>query len=146
MGLKVTLDTNIFLNVKNKEQPFYKYSKKILEAIDRGDLESVVSIVTIAELCVGYYKSNEIKEKDEFIAVLHSNKYYKIVNLDLKIADKSGQIKEKTNLKLPDCIIIASSLMESASILITNDLEFQKAKNLIEVMPSKEFCKKQLKP
>ena len=31
MGLKVTLDTNIFLNIKNKEEPFYKYSRMVYQ-------------------------------------------------------------------------------------------------------------------
>lgn len=145
MGLKVTLDTNIFLNVKNKEEPFYKYSKTVLEAIDESDIEAIVSTVTIAELFVGYYKANELKDKDDFIAGLYSNKNYKIIDLDLKVADKSGEIKCKTNLKLPDCIITASSILEQAFCLITNDAEFEKAKNLTNILTSKKFCEEYIK-
>lgn len=145
MGIKVGLDTNIFLNVKNKEDPFYEYSKKILDTIDAGDMEAIVSVVTIAELCVGYYKANELKEKDEFISGLYSNKNYKILNLDLKVADKSGEIKQKINLKLPDCIISASSILEQATCLITNDLEFEKAKPILKINTSKEFWETFLK-
>lgn len=145
MGLKVTLDTNIFLNVKNKEEPFYKYSKTVLEAIEESDIEAIVSIVSIAELSVGYYKANELKDKDEFIAGLYSNKNYKIIDLNLKVADKSGEIKSKTNLKLPDCIITASSILEKAFCLITNDAEFEKAKNFTNIFTSKTFCEDYLK-
>jgi len=145
MGLKVTLDTNIFLNVKNKEEPFYKYSKTVLEAIDESHIEAIVSIVSIAELSVGYYKANELKDKDEFIAGLYSNKNYKIIDLNLKVADKSGEIKCKTNLKLPDCIITASSIIEKAFCLITNDVEFEKAKNFTNIFTSKKFCEDYLK-
>lgn len=145
MGMKITLDTNIFLNVKNKEEPFYEYSKTILNKIDEGNIKAIVSIVTIAELSIGYYKTNELKDKDEFFAGLYSNKNYKIINLDLKLADKSGEIKYKTNLKLPDCIIIASSTLERASCLITNDLEFEKAKSLTDILTAKEFCENYIK-
>lgn len=143
--MKVSLDTNIFLNVKNKEEPFYKYSKMILEAIDESEIKAIVSIVTIAELFVGYYKANEIKDKDEFIAGLYSNKNYKIIDLDLKVTNKSGEIKHKTNLKLPDSIITASSIIEQAFCLITNDVEFEKAKNLTNILSSKKFCEKYIK-
>ena len=145
MGLKVTLDTNIFLNVKNKEEPFYKYSKMVLEAIDESDIEAIVSIVTITEIFVGYYKTNELKDKDDFIAGIYSNKNYKIIDLDLKVADKSGEIMCKTNLKLPDCIITASSILEQAFCLITNDVEFEKAKNLTNILTSKKFCDEYIK-
>ena len=66
--MKIGLDTNIFLNVKNKEEPFYQYSEAILNAIDEGELKAVISIISIAELCVGYYSKNELVDKDEFIA------------------------------------------------------------------------------
>ncbi len=42
MGIKVGLD------MKNR---FLKYSKKIIEAIDEGYMEAVISTVAIAELC-----------------------------------------------------------------------------------------------
>lgn len=145
MGMKICLDTNIFLNVKNKEEPFYQYSEAILNAIDNGDLEAIVSIITIAELCVGYYKAGEIIGKDEFIAGLYSNQHYDIIDMNLKIADKSGEIKNKSNLKLPDCIITASTLLEGASCLITNDERFEKAKYYILIHTSKEFYEQYLK-
>ena len=140
--MKVGLDTNIFLNVKNKEEPFYQHSEVILEAIDGGEFEAIVSIITIAELCVGYYETNEIRDKDEFIAGLYSNQYYKIIDLNLKVADKSGEIKNKSNLKLPDSIITASSVLEEASCLITNDVSFKKAKDFINIYTSEDFCEK----
>lgn len=145
MGMKIGLDTNIFLNVKNKEEPFYQYSEAILNAIDNGDLEAIVSVITIAELCVGYYNADEIIDKDEFISGLYSNQYYDIIDMNLKVADKSGEIKNKSNLKLPDCIITASILLEGASCLITNDGRFEKAKFYIPIHTSKEFYEKYLK-
>jgi len=139
--MKIGLDTNVFLNVKNKEDPFYQYSNAILEAVDDGKLKANISIITIAELCVGYYKENELKEKDEFISSLYSNQYYRIIDLNLKIADKSGEIKYKTKLKLPDCVIIASLIQEGVSCLITNDSRFDKAKDFISIYKSEEFYK-----
>lgn len=137
--MKIGLDTNIFLNVKNKEEPFYQYSEAILNAIDEGELNAVISIISIAELCVGYYRKNELIDKDEFIAGLYSNKNYNMIEMNLKVADKAGEIKNKSNLKLPDSIITASILLEGASCLITNDGGFEKAKDFISVFTSKDF-------
>jgi hypothetical protein len=35
MGMKVGLDTNVFLNVKNKEKDYYEFSNEILNAVDK---------------------------------------------------------------------------------------------------------------
>ena len=138
--MKIGLDTNIFLNVKNKEKEFYEYSNQILNAVDNHELEAVISIITIAELTVGYYKSNELREKDEFISGLYSNQQYNIINLDLKVADKSAEIRNKTRLKLPDAMITASAILEQCNCLITNDGRFDNAKTFLSVYTSKEFC------
>jgi len=147
MGLKVSLDANVFLNVKNKEEPFFNFSKSILEKIDDendDELKAVVSIITITELSVGYYKNNEIKEKDEFISGLYSNKKYKICDLGLNISDKAAELRAEINLKLPDGLIIATALVEGCDVLITNDSKFEKIETPIDIYNSQKFYEKYL--
>lgn len=145
MGLmKITIDTNIFINVKEEEEPFFKYSSKILDAIEDGQLKGVISIITIAELCVGYYNINKPKEKDEYVSKLYSQDNYIIVNLDRELADQSAKIRSETNLRLPDSIIVAASLREKVSFLISNDGKFTRVKNLIKICTSEDFCKNYL--
>jgi len=145
MGLmKITIDTNIFINVKEEEEPFFEYSSKILDAIEDGQLKGVISIITIAELCVGYYNINKPKEKDEYISKLYSQDNYIIVNLDRGLADQSAKIRSETNLRLPDSIIVAASLHEKVSFLISNDGKFNRVKNLINICTSEEFCENYL--
>lgn len=145
--MNICLDSNIFLNVKNKEEPFFSFSDSILNAIDdeNNDIYATISIITIAELNVGYYINKETIEKDEFISGLYSNKKYKISNLNLNIADKAAEIRSQINLKLPDCIIIATALIENAELLITNDNRFDKAKEFLNVYNSQEFFERYLK-
>ena len=144
--MKVVLDTNVFLNVKNKEKLFYPYSKEILKAVDNNnnDIQAIISIISITELCIGYYKNNEIIEKNEFISGLLSNKNYKICEYDLNLADKTADLRSKLNLKLPDCMIIATALIENSKCLITNDIEFKKAEKFLVIHSSQEFCEKYL--
>jgi predicted nucleic acid-binding protein len=145
MGLvKITIDTNIFINVKEEEELFFDYSSRILNAIEEGQLKGVISIITIAELCVGYYNINKPKEKDEYISNIYSQDKYTIVKLDRVLADQSAKIRSETNLRLPDSIIVATSLQEKAFFLISNDEKFDRAKDLIKVCTSEEFCKKYL--
>ncbi len=146
--MNITLDTNIFLNVKNKEEPFYSYSNSLLEEIDNenSELNAVISIISLTELSVGYYKNKEINEKNEFISGLYSNKKYNIKDLNINIADKAAEIRSQINLKLPDCIIIATALIGNSEALITNDAEFKnKAESLIKVYNSQGFYDKYLK-
>lgn len=98
MGIRICVDTNLFLNVKNKEKLRYKHSKKVLEAIDDGRAEGIVPTVVVAELCAGYYEFNQLKEKDEFLTQLATNPNYEIIDLDLRIANEAGRIRAATGL------------------------------------------------
>jgi len=51
--MEFAIDTNVFLNVKNKEEPFYDYSKNILDSVDDGRNKAFVSTVVVAEMCSG---------------------------------------------------------------------------------------------
>jgi predicted nucleic acid-binding protein len=46
------LDT-IFINVKNRERPYYRYSRRTLEAIDEGEVKALISAIVLAEMCTG---------------------------------------------------------------------------------------------
>lgn len=144
--MKIALDTNIFLNVKNKEEPFYPFSKSILAAVDdqESEYQAIISIIVITELSIGYNINNEILEKNEFLSGLYSNKKYKILDFDRNLADKSAELRSKISLKLPDCIILASALKENAEIIITNDSGFGEAKKFIKILTSNEFFEEYL--
>lgn len=141
MAVRFSIDTNVFINVKNKEEPYYEYSKKILQLIDKGELEGVVPAIVIAELCAGYHEFNELAEKDEFLTQLRSNPNYMIVNLDLEVADEAGRIRAITRLRLPDAILVASSLIADAPILVTHDDQLAKAQPVIRVLAAEDALK-----
>jgi predicted nucleic acid-binding protein len=141
VALRFSIDTNVFLNVKNKEDPYYQYSKRILRLIDDGELEGVVPAIVVAELCAGYHEFNELREKDELLTQLRTNPNYEIVNLDLEVADEAGRIRAVTHLRLPDAILVASSLIADAPILVTHDDQLAKAQPLIRVLAAEQALK-----
>ncbi len=138
MGLNVSLDTNVFVGVVNKE-PLSGDSKKILDGIDSGSLNCVVSTVVIAEMCAGYHMAGETKEKDDFLTHIEASQSYDIVELSVGVADQAGRIKAETGLRLPDAIVVASAVKGEAECLISNDESLKKAAKFIRVLTSKEF-------
>jgi predicted nucleic acid-binding protein len=127
--------------VETKEEPYYQYSKKILELVDDGEAEGVVSTMVVAELCAGYHEFNELTEKDEFLRQLRTNPNYKVVNLDLEVAEEAGRIRAVTHLRLPDAILVASSLIAGAPVLVTHDDQLIKAQGLVRVLAAEHALK-----
>ena len=140
--MEVVIDANIFLNVKNKEEPFYSYSEQVLDSIDDGRNRAVLSTVVVAEVCCGYYLTGETNDKDEFILHVSSSQNYRVMDVNTSIADQAAYVRSKTGMKLPDAIIVATGMAGKAKRIITNDSDsFKRAGRLIEIQTSKEFVK-----
>ena len=138
--MEFVIDTNVFLNVKNKEQPYFNYSKSVLDSIDDGRNKAFLSTVVIAEICSGYYLTREIEEKEEFLLHVLSSQNYEVVDVSISIADEAARIRSETGLKLPDAIIVATGIIEKTKYVVTNDTDsFRKASKAIEVRTPREF-------
>ena len=137
MALKVAVDTNIFLNVKNREEPYYGPSKAILDNIDESALKAILSTVVVAEMCYVYHAAGELKEKDDFLTHVLTSPNYTPVEISVDVADEAGRIRAVTGLRLPDALIVASGLSEKADYLVTYNDTLRKAKNLIKTVTAK---------
>ena len=65
------IDTNVFLNVINREEPSFSPSKELLDLVDAGEVSAVVSVITVAELSTGFYLMGDDRGSREFL--LHIN-------------------------------------------------------------------------
>ena len=137
----ILLDTNILLNVKNKEQHFYQFSKKLLDAVDDGKVRAIVSVISVAEICAGYHETGEEMEKHDFMAHIQSSPNFKVVNLDPSLADYSGKIRAETRLRLPDAVVVATALIEKARAIATHDESLKNAGRLIKVASARDLLK-----
>ncbi len=132
MGLKVCLDTNIFIAVKNREEG-YEYCEKILDAVDEGLLRGIISTVVAAEVLVGFYRNNEVREAKKFVD--HIVCTYEVQDVNIEIADIAARLRTK-GLKLPDAIIAATAKVAGA-VLVTKDENLRC--NGVEVMSPEDF-------
>jgi predicted nucleic acid-binding protein len=142
MEITAVVDTNIFLNVKNMEEPYYEPSRRVLDLVDEGRIKAIVSVVSIAELCAGYYSAGDERGKRELLTHLLSSEGYAIVDIDVKLADAAGRIRAETGLRLPDAIIVASGRHGGAAYIVTHDEEFVKADRYLEPVTSQDLIRR----
>ncbi|MGC8515126.1 MAG: type II toxin-antitoxin system VapC family toxin [Thermoplasmata archaeon] len=72
-GIRVCIDTNVFLSVLNKEREFYSSSKQVLNAVDRGKLKAVIPTLVISEIISGFYTDNKDDKATQFLSTIISN-------------------------------------------------------------------------
>ncbi len=138
--MKVNLDTNVFLSVKNKEAD-HEYCEKIINSIEDKLIDGVLSTIVIIEILVGFYQNTENDEADRFSSSAVLN--FGVIPVNFEIAQKAAQLRAKYNIKLPDAIISASTIISKAEFFITNDKTLLRKLDIKKITP-KDFVKKYL--
>ncbi|MDP2061311.1 MAG: type II toxin-antitoxin system VapC family toxin [Flavobacteriaceae bacterium] len=114
-GNKLFLDTNIILYLLNGDET-------LAELLNNKQL--YISVITELELLA--YKGITAKEEKvikEFVSQC------KTVAINSEVKQETIRIRKAYNIKLPDCIIIATALYLDLP-LITSDVEFKKVDEL----------------
>jgi len=138
--MKVNLDTNVFLSVKNKEAD-HEYCEKIINSIEDKLIDGVLSTIVIIEVLVSFYQNSENDEVDRFSGSVVLN--FGVIPVNFEIAQKAAQLRAQHNIKLPDAIISASTIISKSEFFITNDKTLLKKLDLKKITP-KDFVKKYL--
>jgi predicted nucleic acid-binding protein len=139
--MRISLDTNVFIAIKNKEDDS-QYCERILDAIEDKEIEGVISTIVIAETLVGFYYNKEEKEAEHFLVqVLQS---YYVLPVDVQVSEKAAKLRAQQGIKLPDAVIIATAMITNADYLITKD-DTLKKKTGIKSLTPQEFASKYLK-
>ena len=138
--MKVFLDTNVFIAIKNKEEDF-GFCTKILDAIEEKHIEGSVSTIVLTEVLVGFYMKNENTEADRFLnsAILN----FDVIPVNIDIAKKAAQIRTQYRINLPDAMITASSINSNSDYFITFNKTMLKKLEL-QVLSPIEFVKNHL--
>ena len=133
MGLKVCLDSNVFISIKNKEGNAADCTK-ILDAIEQGKIDGVVSSIVLAEVEVGYYMNKEYSDAEAFVTKIISD--YTLVPVPEDIAVEGAKIRAMTGMRLPDALISATAQVTRSDFLITTDIPVFKKSSYKVITPT----------
>ncbi len=122
--MKVSLDTNVFISIHNKEADSSS-CELILNTIQKNKWNSLISVINVSEMLVGYYNQRNFSKADQFLLLVQNN--YDIQPINLPIAQLGAKFRSKFKLKLPDALILASGVYKKVDVLISNDIDMQKS-------------------
>lgn len=140
-GTRVCIDTNVFLNVLNKEKAYLSYSREVLLAISRGDLEAIIPTLVISEVLTGFYIEKRKADAEEFLAAIVTHEHMKVIPLSMDIAVSSAKVGAKTGLKLPDAMILATAIENRTNYIVSNDGNFPRSYEGVKTVKSIEMTK-----
>ena len=128
-GKKVLIDTNIVIYLTDKVEPYEDLSKLLFTLIEEGNVDAIMSVISIAEVMQGPLKKgladNALRVKEYLLNF--PNMSCQMINGDvLEIIGLDNRIKWE-KLRTIDGLIIASGLRNHVDKIISNDLHFKQA-------------------
>ncbi len=99
----------------------------LFEAHARGRLRFAVTTIAVAEVLTGPLQAGNDALARRYRAVLES---WRVVPLDLDIAEQAARMRASLRLKLADAVQAASALAINAAALVTHDRDFSRVRAL----------------
>ncbi len=121
------LDTAPIIYVLEGHPKLGRRFQPLFEAHDAGRLRFAVTTVTVAEVLTGPLQSGDEALARRYRAILES---WRIVPLDLDIAESAARLRASLRLKLADAVQAASALAVNAAALVTHDRDFSRVRAL----------------
>ena len=134
--MKLFIDTSIFVDVLRSKQ--VESSQSLFKSLQEGSNKGFTSVITVAELSVGAYRS---PRKDALEKTLKLLSIVNVVDLSRKIAVEGGRIyaelmKKGEEIELNDCLIAATSLSLGIHEIVTRNIDhFNRIENIRAVTP-----------
>ena len=125
--MKICLDTNILIYFLEGIEPQASKTEKILVRFMKTEDEGVISTVTVAEILTGVYKSDDMNKGTKIKKLLSdlTLNSFKIVPVTFEIADLAANLRAKRGRRLPDALIVATALNQTADCIYSQDKDLQ---------------------
>jgi len=120
-GPSALIDTNIFVSARNRNEAGHAVCSRLLDLIDDGRIQAMVSTISIAEIRSGMSVAEARNVWQAFVSHLLTSPHYEVEPVDVEIAQAAGELRERTKLTLPDALIIATGQLRGAAYVVTQD-------------------------
>lgn len=122
LGKTVFLDTAPIIYYIEGKQPIYEsVLKSIFIENSKGNILFATSALTLLELLVQPLRVKRFDLVEKYKSILTTSSNLKIMDLDPETSLIAANLRADYNLKTPDAIQIASSIISGSDLFLTND-------------------------
>lgn len=121
---RVYLDTNVFIAAFERKDSLGRMIGRLFEVRTRPHRQVfVTSELTIAELLVAPYRSDDAELSDAYESLLATNEWLQVCPVTRPVLKRAAWLRSRVGgLKLPDAIHLATALELNCTDMLTDDL------------------------
>lgn len=127
---RIYLDANVFIYALEGYAAYQDALRSLFSALDGGALVAVTSELTVAELLVKPFQSNQATLQDSYMQILTPRLGLEVAPVDRDILIAAAQYRAAHSaLKLPDAIHLATGHARACTAFVTNDKQLGRLPN-----------------
>ncbi len=119
---KIAFDTNVFISVFAQEALGAKVIPIIDVVANQKTHEIITSVLAFSECAVRPYKEGNWGALDQ-VKLMFQMPNLTAYEMDEIVAEEAARLRAIYSFKMPDAIIIATSIIYKADVLLTNDYQ-----------------------
>jgi predicted nucleic acid-binding protein len=120
-GQKIAIDTMIFIYAFEDHPAHASFLRSFFSALEKGEMESVTSSVTITECLTQPYRVKDFTLAAQYMALFRNFPHLSVVPVTDDIAERAAFLRASQNLKTSDALQLATALLSGANFFLTND-------------------------
>lgn len=141
-GGPIGLDSAVFIYFIEEHALYLPLVEPVFEAIDAGRLTAVTSAVTLLEVLVVPYRSNDEHLAESYEALLTRSRGLEIVALGNPQLRAAAQLRAATGFKTPDALQLAAALNAGSTTFLTNDRRLPREVGGMRVLQLREYLRR----
>lgn len=122
-GQTVCLDTMIFIYAFEEHPTYLPFLKTFFLSVEKGGIEAVTSTITITECMVQPYRKNNFSLAAHYMALFRNFPHLSVIPVTDEIAERAGFLRARYNVKTPDAVQLATTLVSGSRFFLTNDAD-----------------------
>jgi len=117
----VGIDTAIFIYFIEENSRFLPLIVPVFSAADSGNVELVVSALTLLEVLVVPYRAGNVAFAQRYESLLTRGRGVRMVDLTRNHMRLAAQLRSAMGIATPDALQLATALAAGCSSFLTND-------------------------
>lgn len=131
---RIGLDTSIFIYHLEAHPTYQPLTTQILNGVQSGDQEAIVSTVSVMELTVLPWRMNRPEVARQYEALLAHFPHLYLADITRDVARQAAQLRAGYNIRPADALNVAAALVNGATAFVINDKGFNRLQPLLDVL------------
>lgn len=130
----VGIDTPLFIYHLEANKKYSNLTQKSFSSMESGSWHGVTSMITLMEINVHPWRVGREDVARKYETLLMNFPNLEIVDIDRDIARVAAQLRARFEIRPPDALQMAASLVAGARGFLTNDRRLSGLQSLVEII------------